>query len=51
MYIIVMYGFEVARCKKRDKAENVYWEFVNIHGEQEVEMYYLMDGEVLKRVY
>ena len=51
MYIIVMYGIEVARCKKRDKAENVYWEYANIHGGQEVEMLYLTNGGGVKRVY
>lgn len=51
MYIIVMYGIEIGRYKKRDKAEDIYWEYANIHGKQEVEMFYLMNGEVLKRVY
>lgn len=50
MYIIVMYGMEIARKKRKTDAMEIYWEYANIHGEQEVEIYELRNG-VAYRVY
>lgn len=50
MYVVVLYGIEIARTEKQEKAEEIYWDCCGYPGMSDVEMYEETKGGV-HRVY